>query len=211
MFLSELDKLSKGMKTALGAGALLLFLVLIEVVLVRCLTADDRKDEEMEQVFADCESATQNYDFEKAHLLLQKMKGDYLQAEKYDLKKKKEERYNDAFDYVFNAEAMYLCAKGDKESLNRIVFLLSSIQIKGVSPSDEYIESVKRFNQKCSSLIDLAIANNSYTLAQKVLPLFKEVPEKKSDNGEEQVVYNRSDKKMAEDKVNQAIKEKRIE
>ncbi len=154
-----------------------------------------RADNEMNKIFEECNAAAMNYDFVEAHQLLSKLETDYLHnADTWDYPKKKK-RYEEAFDLVFNTEAMYLCSKGDKESINRIVFLLSSIRVEGEALPEgtkyhkkedlgkhetghnDYIKYATRFNQKCNTLIDLAISNHRYDLALKVLPLIKEIPE----------------------------------
>ena len=119
-------------------------------------------------------------DFEAAHKFLEKMRG--------------KPGYEKAYDEVFNAEALYLCANGDKSSLDRVVFLLSSVPVEGTpvlegtafkdrydmrKMEDEhnlYIRSVTKYNQKCSMLIDLAISKHNEGLAERIMPLFKAVP-----------------------------------
>ncbi len=141
------------------------------------------------------QEAARAYDFEAAHQILDKMTNETPPLNDYD-KKRWEARNDEAFDYVFNAEAMYLCAKGDKESLDRLVFLLSSIPVKGVSLPEGteytspfsldddvfdmhqvYIAYAIKFNQKCDVLVDLAIAHRCYYLIECIIPLYKPITE----------------------------------
>ena len=140
------------------------------------------------------QEAARAYDFEAAHQFLDEMNNlpyppDQISVGEWEEKKEK------AFDYIFNAEAMYLCSRGDRESIDRLTFLLTDIPIKGVaipegteyeskynfdidklSAHSDYISYAIKFNQKCSSLIDLAISNHNFIIVEKVLPLFKAVP-----------------------------------
>jgi hypothetical protein len=191
----------------------------------------------MQKISIECKSAAMNRDFTLAHELLNQLESDYISYEGgyKDKKEKKRKRYEDTFDYVFNEEAMYLCSEGDKESIDRITFLLSSIPISGVAipegtvyrsnASDLSEETVKnneeytiyaiKFNQKCDILIDLAISNNNFMLIQKILPLYKSVPDPiKHDyliiNEEyhtEKVTYSNDAVMDARIKVNNAIKD----
>ncbi len=140
------------------------------------------------------QEAARAYDFEAAHKFLDDMNNVSYPPDGITVGDW-EERKEEAFDYVFNAEAMYLCAKGDNESINRLTFLLSGVPIKGVAIPDgteynteydfetkqllshhEYIKYATSFNQKCDALIDLAISNHNFIIIEKVLPLFKAVP-----------------------------------
>ena len=119
-------------------------------------------------------------DFQAAHEFLEDMQG--------------MNDYEKAYDEVFNAEALFLCANGDKTSLDRIIFLLSSVPIEGTPVPEgttfksrydvrdmadghnRYIHSVTKYNQKCSMLIDLAISKHNERLVECIMPLFKAVP-----------------------------------
>lgn len=196
------------------------------------------------------QEAARAYDFEAAHQMLDELHEEYVESGTLSwANKDKKKKYDDAFDYVFNAEAMYLCAKGDKESLDRIIFLLSNIPVEGAAipegtqykETDElfsqrddhelYINYATRHNQKCNTLIDLAIANHLYPLAERVLPLLKDVPEpikgREDDFDEETrlykenhgkrtfsgiyktqvITYSRIDRERAKEKVQNAIEE----
>lgn len=149
-------------------------------------------------------------DFEAAHKML---KGIQDKAD-----------YEKAYDEVFNAEALYLCANGDKSSLDRIVFLLSSVPLEGVPVPEgttfksrydvrdmadghnRYIHSVTKYNQKCNMLIDLAISKHNESLAERIMPLFKAVP-MALDNASDTVQtmqYSWADKDRAKEKVEQS-------
>lgn len=81
----------------------------------------------------------------------------------------------EAEDYVFNAEAMYLCAKGDPQSLDRIIYLLtSSYPVVMGDNKDEVIES---YETRCDALVSHAIANRNYELARRVIPFYLPHPE----------------------------------
>lgn len=189
----------------------------------------ERETDKMNKIVEECKAAAMNQDFVTAHEKINILKNG-----------KNKEKYQDAFDFVFNAEAIYLCAKGDEESLNRIIFLLSSIPMEGVPISEGtqydgivtsidykeeenhqlYIDCVKKFNQKCNTLIDISIAYHKYALANNVIPLYKSEPSpvmklekdiKVSEKTGETVgvihtmTYLNSDKEKAIIKINKAI------
>jgi len=149
-------------------------------------------------------------DFQAAHDFLEEMQGT--------------KDYEKAYDEVFNAEALFLCANGDKTSLDRIIFLLSSVPIEGTPVPEgttfksrydvrdmadghnHYIHSVTKYNQKCSMLIDLAISKHSDSLVERIMPLFKAVP-MALDNASDTVQtmqYSWADRDRAIEKVEQA-------
>lgn len=186
------------------------------------------------------QEAVRAYDFAEAHKMLDKLHEEALSSD-FDEEK---DKYEVAASYIFNAEAKFLCAKGDKESMNRIIFLLSDFPSDGVpipegtkytndgdlfyrhEKHEEYIRFASRLNQNCNSLIDLAIANHNWELAEKTLPFYKMVPdpikEKQDDEEAEKkwkkevggtkwiykehtMTYSNIDKLRAIEKLNKAI------
>lgn len=90
-------------------------------------------------------------------------------------------------DYVFNAEMLYLVSQNTEETSNRVLYLLAEYQIPGtpVSPGAEYLdedyrsvkkymEGISRYNNRCNSVLSLAISQRNETLARKVIELFKQ-------------------------------------
>ena len=84
----------------------------------------------------------------------------------------------------------------------------------GYEEHEKYILYVRRFNQKCNTLIDLAIANHNYNLVNKVFPLYKSVPNE-LDQGlsvsdgkreKQRISYSDEDKEKAKKKINVAVK-----
>lgn len=165
--------------------------VLFVALLLSCSSGkkESAKDSETTN-YTSYQEAARAYDFEAAHKILDQIHEDYLSNSYSDDKK---EKYESAFDYIFNAEAMFLCSKGDEESLNRIIFLLSDIPIEGVAISEnqtiegvsgekkeaheKYVKYATRLNQKCNNLIDFSIAYRKISLAEKILPFYKGVPD----------------------------------
>lgn len=197
---------------------------------------DKLKEEEMSLIASECRSLAMNKDFVAAHEKLNILASDAEDNSSdfsyvTEIKKK---RYEDTFDYVFNAEAMHLCAIGDKSSLDRLIFLLSSIPIKGAPISEgteykipwldfdssrkeaheQYIDYANSFNLKCDVLVDLGIAHHNYSIISRVLPLYKRVPDflskKEGRDGEavsQKLSYSDSSKFSAIKKINKAIKD----
>lgn len=177
------------------------------------------------------QEAARAHDFEAAHKILDKMLEKYHDKEialdrfgsrsrhRQDLKDKEEllKAYQEGVEYVFNSEMLYLCSIGDKESIDRISFLLLDIKIEGTpipegktgifevkDKHNAYASSVSSFNLKCDNLIDLAITNKNLLLAKRIIPLFKAVPNI-LEWGNEPVHYSLETKEIAIHKINKAI------
>ena len=187
--------------------------------------SDMHQDKKMIDVANQCKADAMKYDFVSAHENLIILENDYTVYkgdERDELKEIKKKRFDDTFNYVLNAELMYLCSKGDKESIDRITFLLSGIPIKSVAISEgeefddidekiieehnSHVDFVSSFNQKCSMLIDMAIAHHNYAIVENVFPLFKPVPQKIRMFHSVKVQYSNSDSERAKEKINKAIK-----
>lgn len=85
-----------------------------------------------------------NYEFEKAHNVLDALYAQYTSAQKKsgentgsyrDRKKKYKTQYHDALDYIFNKEALYLFSLEDEQANKRITYLLTEIPVEGTQPS----------------------------------------------------------------------------
>ena len=227
-----------------GTQSFLLFMLLLILVCGICMVfalTDWKTKDISTNGFETYQEAVKSRDFESAHIILNKMLDNYHNKEvtpysdswlssndrHYKEKAYKEEMlkaYKEGVDYVFNAEVLYLCSLGDKESLDRIVFLLSDFKIDGSPipegeynglhlPSksekehNEYISSVSYFNSKCNKLIDLSIARHFYGLAERVIPLYKSIPDEIDPYSWDKLVmkYSDVDKERAIEKINKAI------
>lgn len=210
----------EGLQFWLGWSFLMAFIVITGISVYQCEGREEQQEKQIADIVNECKSTARAYDFVTSHKLLDQLESnDYVSNNTYE----------ETFDYVFNAEAMYLCARGDEESLNRVTFLLSSIPIKGVALPDGfkytryydinisqrdkhnlYVNNVTRYNQKCNTLIDLGISNHSMELIERVIPLYKEVPSLIVDTESETVKviqYSNKDQIYAKAKVAKAKKE----
>lgn len=189
----------------------------------------ENSDNDINNLIVECKSQAMAYNFNEAHILLHKLesvyKNEYIGDWTGD--------YNEVYNYVFEAEAIYLCAKDDKESLDRLMFLLISIPLKGTGLpnglkyhfskrdgylyarydiSDEqvekhnlYVYEVLRFNNRCDKLIDLAISNKQWELADRILHLFKDVPSLINEQeGQHTISYSKQAKNDEKKKIEQA-------
>lgn len=154
------------------------------------IATDLTRDGDVKALISECKFAATSHDFEKAFDNLEKLKTVIKYYEDDD-------QYKETYDFVFKEEAMYLCAKNDEDSHNRLTFLLTSIPVKGKALPEgtpynnstwhevtdgliehkDYRDYVVGFNQKCDYIIDLAIANHKYNIVEYVFPLYKPVPE----------------------------------
>lgn len=129
-------------------------------------------------------------------------------------------------DYVFNAEMLYLVSQNTEETSNRVLYLLAEYQIPGtpVSPGAEYLdedyrsvkkymEGISRYNNRCNSVLSLAISQRNETLARKVIELFKQnVDVRIEHTGIENIEisekgYNNTDKDAAKKRLEEAIEQ----
>jgi len=94
--------------------------------------------------------------------------------------------YEDGMNYVFNAEMLFLTSQNTEESSSRILYLLAEYNIPGTPTApggwyerdsyDEakrYIADISRFNNRCNSVLDMAIAQKNEELARGVVKLIK--------------------------------------
>lgn len=129
-------------------------------------------------------------------------------------------------DYVFNAEMLYLVSQNTEETSNRVLYLLAEYQIPGtpVSPGaiyvnkdyrsvKKYIEGISRYNNRCNSVLSLAISQGNETLARKVIELFKQnidVSIEFANIGRIEISekgYNNADKDAAKKRLEEAIEQ----
>lgn len=220
------------------------FLALCQLLCGGCsFSTENNSNQETARKYTSYQEAARAYDFEAAHQILDEMNNrsglpDGMCVGEWEESKER------AFEYIFHAEAMYLCSRGDRESIDRLTFLLTDIPIKGVAIPEgteyetkydfdddrlkahsDYISYATKFNQKCSSLIDLAISNHNFIIVEKVLPLFKSIPDPFTKDSKEVVedqgfrlsvstkyrkqklTYTDAMRDMAISKVNKVIRE----
>lgn len=221
---------------AIFSTFLFFFLIVGIGVLSERRNADDSKHN-----YSSYQEAARAHDFEAAHKMLDKMLENYHNFEvtpysdswfssnkrhRKELAKKEEmlKAYQEGVDYVFDAEALYLCSIGDKASLDRLSYLISETRIEGNPITNgttfhlydlgyndredhkKYISSASAYNTKCDKLIDLAITNHNLDLINRVIQLYKPIPDQLTTGIKEQIMhYSHNDKENAVDKVNKAI------
>lgn len=108
-------------------------------------------------------------------------------ANAYNTSLQYEKQFYSAEDYVFKQEMMYLMSNGDEMSSDKILYLLTELQVLGEPlnegindmfdaeslPQRLYSQYIKRFNSHCDQILDLAISQNNEYLAKKVLGMYK--------------------------------------
>lgn len=134
---------------------------------------------------SEIEKACEDNDFARAYALVAKLSDKDL---------------NSAKEYVQQKEILYLCAKGDTQSLDRIVFILTDsypvIDDWGDAPK------VKQYESQCDALINNAIAYHNYNLAKRVIPFYPHRPDIIGFGGEKGYTI----KDRAKQRVIEAIK-----
>ncbi len=118
---------------------------------------------------------------------------DKSNQEKYDAMVK---NYEEGMDYVFNAEMLFLASQNTEEASNRILYLLAEYHIPGTptAPNGEYnheaydgakkyVEGISRYNNRCNSVLDMAIAQKNEKLAHSVVKIMKQNVDVSSDDG----------------------------
>jgi hypothetical protein len=169
------------------------------------------------------EDACRNHDFEAAYQFAEKFDQSLLGG----VNKKELSRHR---DYIFNQEMLYLVSLNTPEATNRVVYLLAEFNIEGTpvgenqtyfypverDPAKEYIASIIKYNERCNSILDLAISLGNEELAKKIIDLYKKDIEILSDYAEGGVFgdeelktgkYVETSKQAAKEKLEKAIKE----
>ena len=146
--------------------------------------------------------AIQKRDFERAHIILNKI---YNERNLF-VESARSEFYKCA-DMLFDAEINSL-VENNQFDAEHLIRILSGVIIDGTAVSEgveyyshysfsdkenanhiRYIESVTRYNQKCNRVFDMAIAYQDYKLAQRLIAMFKDVPEPLYDHRSGQNEY----------------------
>jgi len=130
-------------------------------------------------------------------------------------------------DYVFNAEMLYLASQNTEDASSRILYLLAEYHIPGTptAPNGEYnfdkaydgakkyVEGISRYNNRCNSVLDMAIALKNEKLANGVINLMKQNVDVEEDNGTLHLFkvsskgVNNNDIDIAKKKLEEAIKD----
>ena len=156
----------------------------------------------------------------KRSTLFRKGYFDTSNQEKYDAMVK---NYEDGMNYVFNAEMLYLTSQNTEESSNRILYLLAESEIPGTPTTaggeyrysdyknaKKYIEGIAQFNNRCNSVLDMAIAQKNEKLANGVVKLMKQNVDVEKEYSTLLSVsskgVNNTDIDLAKKKLNDAIK-----
>ena len=142
------------------------------------------------------QAACRACDFEAAHEYVDQLYSRFVKelddtnpsgANAFNQNVKGEKEFMSAEDYVFKQEMMYLVSNGDEQSSDKIIYLLTELQVLGEPlneglndfydalslPQRLYSQYIKRFNSHCDQILDLAISQNNDYLAKKVLGMYK--------------------------------------
>lgn len=140
-----------------------------------------------------------------------------------NLAKKFGSNFNESFrDKIID----YAISKNGATFTDLVVSLLKCIPITGnplpagqrmtsnkpesvVSSHNEYVQSVKNYNRKCDQILSAAIAQHKRDLANKIVSLYKDVPNEYVPNEfffqiAETCTYSNADKVRAQEEVNDA-------
>ena len=79
------------------------------------------------------------------------------------MKKAGSSDYNEAPEYVFNQEALYLIAMNDETSTKRLFFLLQE-------DANEVSNSVR--DARCNTIVELAIKQNNQALVEQTIGMY---------------------------------------
>lgn len=146
------------------------------------------------------QQACEKHDFEKAHSILGQLREVFVnQGLPHSYYKLVSDIYGyqnyvDADIYIFREEAAYLMSLNDSNTQNRILKLIMETPLDGRQLDEGYCDyydaqeqsvtggekvwlyfyCLKRINQKCDIVLDLAILNGNQSLAKKVLSFYKD-------------------------------------
>ena len=182
------------------------------------------------KVYTNYREACRNCDFDAAYSILEKKREKfekYKEEDSNDLDvDEMVKNYEDGMNYVFNAEMLYLTSQNTEEASNRILYLLAESEIPGTPTTaggqynsdrdyenaKKYIEGIARFNNRCNSVLDMAIAQKNEKLANGVVKLMKQnVDVEKESTGLRTLSVsskgvNNTDIDLAKKKLDDAIK-----
>lgn len=118
----------------------------------------------------------------------------FLEDENKEAKKKAENKYYEAFDYIYKAEIQYLLSEFDEdECVDKLAFFMEDIPIEGEKvpaglcdfrmacrgdfgeegvPLDAYIVWTEHYNRLCNTILSLSINRNYPKLAKFALMQF---------------------------------------
>lgn len=138
-------------------------------------------------------------------------------------------KYSTQFSESFLDDIMeYAISKNGAEFTNLVISILNSTPIEGrplpagqrmtsdrpsdvVSSHNRYVSSVKNFNSKCDDVLSSAISQHKSQLANKVITLYKDVPNDYVVNEHwwqiaKTCTYSKDDKTRAQERVKEAKK-----
>lgn len=138
-------------------------------------------------------------------------------------------KYSSQFSESFLDDIMeYAISKNGGEFTNLVISILNSTKIEGhplpagqrmtsdrpadvVSSHNRYVSSVKDFNSKCDEVLNAAISQHKSQLANKVVTLYKDVPNNYVVNEHwwqiaKTCTYSKDDKTRAQERVKEAKK-----
>lgn len=138
-------------------------------------------------------------------------------------------KYGTQFNESFLDDIMkYAISKNGGEFTNLVISILNSTKIEGrplpagqrmtsdrpadvVDSHNQYVQSVKEFNSKCDEVLSSAISQHKSQLANKVVTLYKDVPNDYVVNEHwwqiaKTCTYSKDDKTRAQERVKEAKK-----
>lgn len=173
------------------------------------------------------DSAIEKRDFSKANSLLRDMKEDnrykpnFLTDAEYPV-------YLATYNNVIQAEITYLVNENDQQSSDRLIGLINEYPINSkpavgtthdsdiIEGNDNYNAEVGKFNDYCNQILSRAISTGNQYLAEAIVNTFKPTLERKKvdthllGNDEYDYQYVETDKEKAQNKLKDAIKEKKF-
>lgn len=188
-----------------------------------CMGCGSSNEEEKRENLApkDYREACRNYDFDTAHKILGELHSAFTEGSLAD------DKYYEAFDYIYKAEVQYLMSQYDEDELRgKILYLLEEIPVEGIKAPEgrgeytidsryyEYRDWAVHYNRLCSSILALSINQKFHEVAQMVLLQFidnidiKQEQEWKHGYGYDmysEVKYISIDRDAAQSKYDEAV------
>lgn len=80
--------------------------------------------------------------------------------------------YQDAVDYVYTQEIMFLVSDGSESAANRIIYLMTEARSEytNAETTNEMIKQEDFLNKLCGKVVDLAISQGNIELIMKLVP-----------------------------------------
>lgn len=160
-------------------GLLFCSMLMMALLFISCdkgITVKGENGKEYKTYQAACRDNDYNAAHEFLDLMQQKanepVEKNWLGKRNYDEVKANKKAYQDAIEYVFTQEMMFLISDGSESAANRIIYLMTEARSEytNAETTEGMIKQEDFLNKLCGKLVDLAISQGNIELIMKLVP-----------------------------------------